>query len=84
MFYAAMRVKSVGTAKIGGNWTLVTHEGRPATSANLLGRYSLIYFGFTYCPDICPYELRKMTQVVNTIGTVENFDFAKNVLHLTC
>lgn len=38
------------------------------TSGELLGRYSLLYFGFTFCPDICPNELVKMGRVVDGIG----------------
>lgn len=62
-----MATTSIGKAKIGGTFSLVDHYGRPITSANLLGTYSLIYFGFTYCPDICPVELRKMKKVVEQL-----------------
>jgi protein SCO1/2 len=61
------RVVSVGDVKIGGTWSLVDHEGRPVTSANFLGKYPLIYFGFTYCPDICPLELQKMAKALNML-----------------
>jgi protein SCO1/2 len=60
--------KVVGEAKIGGEFVMVDDEGRPVTSAHLLGRYNLIYFGFTFCPDICPYELKKMANVITAIG----------------
>lgn len=43
--------------------------GRKITHQDLLGRFALIYFGFTNCPDICPEELEKMSSVV---GSVEN------------
>lgn len=38
------------------------------THENLLGRFSLVYFGFTNCPDICPDELDKMGTVVDRVG----------------
>jgi len=60
---------SYGKARIGGSFSLVTHEGKPFTEANLLGHWSLIYFGFTNCPDICPDELDKMGSVVDSIDS---------------
>ncbi|KZT62203.1 putative SCO1-involved in stabilization of Cox1p and Cox2p [Calocera cornea HHB12733] len=59
----------VGKARVGGPFTLVTHTGAPFTEQDILGKWSLVYFGFTNCPDICPDELDKMTDVVNTMDT---------------
>ncbi|KAL1736242.1 SCO1 protein [Schizophyllum commune] len=42
-------------------------EGTPFTDAALLGHWSLLYFGFTNCPDICPAELDKMGEVVRGV-----------------
>jgi len=53
-------VRSSGTAQIGGPFTLVDHTGRTVTEADFEGRAMLIYFGFTYCPDICPFSLQIM------------------------
>jgi protein SCO1/2 len=63
----ALAVKTIGTPKIGGNFTLVDQDGIPRTSNSFKGDYVLVYFGFTYCPDICPTELTKMAAVVNNI-----------------
>ena len=57
-------VVSIGRAALGGPFTLVSHTGETVTSEQLKGRYAMIYFGFTHCPDICPTELAKMEQAL--------------------
>jgi len=44
-----------------GAFELVDGDGKPVTEADFAGRYLLVYFGYTYCPDVCPTELAKMT-----------------------
>ncbi|WFD30900.1 Cu-binding protein [Malassezia sp. CBS 17886] len=58
---------NVGRPRIGGPFQLVSTTGHPFTETDLDGSFSLIYFGFTNCPDICPEELDKMTAVVDRI-----------------
>jgi protein SCO1/2 len=41
-------------ARIGGPFRLINQEGRPFTERDLAGRYPLVYFGYTFCPDVCP------------------------------
>lgn len=60
--------KSTGTALIGGTFALTDHNGQPFTEENLKGHYSLIYFGFTHCPDICPTSLLVMANAINGLG----------------
>ena len=45
---------------IGGPFTLVDHTGRTVTSEDFRGRYRLVYFGYTFCPDVCPTALHTM------------------------
>jgi protein SCO1 len=61
--------RSVGRAQVGGPFEMTTHNGQPFTDKDLLGKWSLIYFGFTNCPDICPEELDKMSAAVIELGT---------------
>jgi hypothetical protein len=59
---------SVGRPSVGGPFTLITHKGQPFTEKDLLGKWNLVYFGFTNCPDICPAELDKIGEVVSVLG----------------
>lgn len=53
-------VRTAGEAQIGGAYELVRHDGETVTDADFHGRAQLIYFGFTYCPDVCPMALQVM------------------------
>jgi protein SCO1/2 len=57
-----------GTVAIGGPFTLTDAKGNTFTDVDLKGRYSLIFFGFTHCPDICPLTLQTMTQALEAAG----------------
>ena len=65
---------SVGKAAIGGPFKLVNHDGKEVTEADFKGNWTLIYFGFTHCPDICPDELQKMVEAIDVIGTSSRND----------
>jgi len=54
------RIVSEGTPSIGGPFTLVDQDGRTRSSADFRGRFMLIYFGYSYCPDVCPTTLALM------------------------
>ncbi|KAF7790779.1 hypothetical protein EIP86_001736 [Pleurotus ostreatoroseus] len=62
--------KQIGRPKVGGPFSLTTHQGKTFTEQDLLGKWSLIYFGFTNCPDICPEELDKMGEAVEELDKV--------------
>ena len=54
--------------KFGGPFTLTDHTGAKRTDADFRGRFLLIYFGYTYCPDICPTNLQTMSQALDELG----------------
>jgi len=62
------RVQSSGKALVGGPFTLVDPSGKTVTDQNFRGRYMLIFFGYTYCPDICPAELQVMAAALDQLG----------------
>ncbi|KAL2150332.1 hypothetical protein VTH82DRAFT_8008 [Thermothelomyces myriococcoides] len=63
----AESTKGVGKPKVGGPFELIDQNGNKFTDADLKGRYSLVYFGFTHCPDICPDELDKMARMFDLV-----------------
>ncbi|MEX0759198.1 MAG: SCO family protein [Tistlia sp.] len=56
-----------GQAAIGGPFTLVDQHGQTRTRDDFAGQYRLIYFGYTYCPDVCPVALWNMTQALDEL-----------------
>jgi hypothetical protein len=69
--------KSVGEAQVGGPFTLTDASGKKFGSSQLHGEFSVLYFGFTHCPDICPDELEKLALAIDMVGVgpclIQNF-----------
>ena len=57
-----------GRAAIGGPFRLVDDHGRAVTNRDFRGRLMLVYFGYTYCPDICPTTLQTLSQAMAALG----------------
>ena len=53
---------------IGGPFALTDHNGKPRTDADFRGKLMLVYFGFTYCPDICPTDLQSIGLALDQLG----------------
>lgn len=58
-----------GTALVGGPFTLTDQDGKRVTDQDFRGKYMLIFFGFTFCPDVCPSELQVMSAALDQMGS---------------
>jgi cytochrome oxidase Cu insertion factor (SCO1/SenC/PrrC family) len=61
-------VEAPGKVAIGGDFTLVDQNGATRHATDFRGKLMLVYFGYTYCPDVCPTELQKMSEAVDLLG----------------
>lgn len=57
-----------GKEPVGGPFELIDHTGARRTDADYHGKLALIYFGYTYCPDVCPTDLQAMTSALDLLG----------------
>ncbi len=57
-----------GVALVGGPFRMTDQNGKPVTEKDLLGKHALMFFGYTYCPDVCPTELQVITAALQQMG----------------
>ncbi len=55
-------------AKIGGDFNLTNSEGETVRWTDFKGSYRIVYFGFAYCPDICPTDVQRFTQALSLVS----------------
>jgi cytochrome oxidase Cu insertion factor (SCO1/SenC/PrrC family) len=53
---------------VGGPFALIDHHGKRRTDADFRGRLMLVYFGYTFCPDVCPTDLLEIGQAMQKLG----------------
>jgi protein SCO1/2 len=53
---------------VGGPFSLVNQDGERVTEKDFLGSYFLVYFGYSYCPDVCPVDLQSMTAALDLLN----------------
>lgn len=63
-----------GRAAIGGPFSLTDHAGQAVTQDILKGKLSLVYFGYSFCPDICPTDLQLIAQALDQLSGEELAD----------
>jgi len=61
-----------GKGPVGGPFTLADPDGRRKSLADFRGKLVLLYFGFTYCPDVCPTDLMSVGNVIRSLGPEGN------------
>jgi protein SCO1/2 len=66
--FPAMKVMTTGQALVGGPFTLTDQTGKQVTDKDFRGRYMLVFFGFTFCPDVCPTALQVMAAALDKLG----------------
>ena len=63
-----MEKKFTGVALVGGPFQMVNQNGTVVTDRDFAGKPTLIFFGYTYCPDVCPTELQIMSAALDQLG----------------
>jgi len=68
-------LKGAATGKplLGGEYTLVNQDGKVMRNTDFHGTWAFLYFGFTYCPDICPNELTRLQEILSILDKVPSF-----------
>jgi cytochrome oxidase Cu insertion factor (SCO1/SenC/PrrC family) len=57
-----------GRGSVGGPFTLTDQTGRQRSDSEFRGKLMIVYFGYTYCPDVCPTDLMAITQALDALG----------------
>ena len=60
--------EAIHLSDVGGPFTLTDHTGQRVSDQNFRGSFMLVYFGYSYCPDVCPTDLLVMSHAVNMLG----------------
>ena len=64
----SINVRSMGQALVGGPFELTDHTGKRVTDRDFRGKFLLVFFGFTNCPDVCPTALQVMAAALDKLG----------------
>lgn len=57
-----------GGVQIGGPFRLTDHNGKAVTEKDYAGKYLLVFFGYTFCPDVCPTAMQTVTEAMDILG----------------
>jgi protein SCO1 len=65
-------------ARIGGAFTAIAEDGKAVNEKDYAGQYRIVYFGYTFCPDVCPVDLRNLMLGLKALETTKP-DLAKQI-----
>jgi protein SCO1/2 len=68
ILFASANKGAPGASAIGGPFHLIDQDGKPITDEALKGHPSLVFFGYTHCPDVCPATLFDISEVLRALG----------------
>ena len=68
LFPSSGVIATIGQATVGGPFSLTDHNGRRVTDKDFAGRFMLVFFGFTFCPDVCPTALQVTSAALDKLG----------------
>jgi protein SCO1/2 len=66
------RTVTSGKVEVGGPYALTDQNGKAVSSTDFHGKYQLIYFGYSFCPDVCPTTLGVISQALDQMGVDQN------------
>ena len=69
-----------GPKSIGGEFNLINGDGEYVSEKDVLNKVSLVYFGYTYCPDVCPFDLARNA---SSVEMLKDFDIDINMVFIT-
>lgn len=65
--FAECRSGQVGGGAIGGPFTLIDKDGNTVTDAEIMAKPTMVYFGYTFCPDVCPMDMAQNAEAVDIL-----------------
>lgn len=66
--FAQCRQGQIAGGDIGGPFTLINTQGQTVTDADVMTKPSLVYFGYTFCPDVCPFDMARNAEAVDLLA----------------
>src|SRR5271170_5313888 len=68
LWQTAGRLDSPAPPAVGGEFSLIDQDGQVRHAADFRGKFMLVYFGYSYCPDVCPTTLAMMADALDRLG----------------
>ena len=65
---SAARAQETPPPPVNGHFTLQTLDGKTVSNTDYRGKFLVVYFGYTFCPDVCPADLMAITQALDALG----------------